>query len=69
MLAVALAIPAARAAVLGTVAAGETSKLFQPALLAGAFLSPLLILPMLASGTDLAHRAVERPNWKPPVHV
>ena len=56
MLAIALAIPAARAAVLGTVEAGAGSKLFQPTLLAGAFLSPLLILPMLASGTDLAHR-------------
>ena len=53
--AVAIAVVAAKAALLGTTLAETQSRLLQPALLSAAILSPMLILPALASASDLAH--------------
>lgn len=56
VLAVGVAAAAARAAVDGAVVGDNTSRVFRAALLAAGVLSPLLTLPMLATGTDLAQR-------------
>jgi Ca2+/Na+ antiporter len=56
LLAVALAAAGARAAVLGTIQADATSKLARAEMLAAAALSPLLLLPVLATGTESAQR-------------
>ena len=52
----ALALAAARGVVLGTLEARAVSRVLQSSLLCAAVLSPALLLPMLASGTELAHR-------------
>ena len=56
LLAVALAAAGARAAVLGTIHADAASKLTRAEMLSAAALSPLLILPVLATGTESAQR-------------
>lgn len=56
VLAVGVAAAAARAAVEGTVTADAASRIFRAALLSAGVLSPMLTLPMLATGTDLAQR-------------
>jgi Ca2+/Na+ antiporter len=56
LLAVALAGAGARAAVLGAVQADAASKLARAEMLAAAALSPLLILPVLGTGTESAQR-------------
>jgi Ca2+/Na+ antiporter len=56
ILAVALAAVGAWAAVRGVDRASHTSEIASTGLLAATLLSPLLVLPMLGSGVDLAHR-------------
>lgn len=55
-LAVALAIVAAEAVVRGAIRTDDTSKMFRATLLSAGAISPLLVLPLLAAGTDLAQR-------------
>jgi Ca2+/Na+ antiporter len=56
LLAVALAFLGAKLSLWGAVGAESRSRFLSTGLLAGALLSPLAVLPMIASGTDLAHQ-------------
>jgi Ca2+/Na+ antiporter len=56
LLAAALAIIGGRLAVIGVVQADASSKLLRAGLMATAGLSPLLVLPMLATGANQAQR-------------
>ena len=55
-LAAGLAVVAARAAVVGTIRTDATSLYLRAGILAAGAVSPLLVLPLLAVGTDLAQR-------------
>jgi len=55
VLAVALALLGAKMALLGTVRAEAGSRFLTTGLLATAVLGPVIVLPAIASGTDLAH--------------
>jgi len=55
LLAVALALLGAKMALMGVVAAEANGRFLTAGLLAAVVLSPMAVLPMIASGTDLAH--------------
>jgi Ca2+/Na+ antiporter len=55
LLAVALALLGAKMALMGAAGAEANSRFMTTGLLAAAVLSPVIVLPIIASGTDLAH--------------
>jgi Ca2+/Na+ antiporter len=55
LLAVGLALLGAKMALRGAAGAEANSRFMTTGLLAAAVLSPMIVLPMIASGTDLAH--------------
>ncbi len=55
LLAVGLALLGAKLTLMGTVDAEASNRFLSTGLLAAAVLSPVIVLPIIASGTDLAH--------------